>query len=238
MRRNILVPILLFLAVAAFAQQTVIEKVWTTSSSSTGLSLIDSRINQLVTKLGNHHYRNEVRKLNALFNKTHNRFLHTYTQYTGIEELANGRYDCLTATSLFADILTRAGYKYNIIETNYHIFIMVNTDDGDVILETTNRFSGFISDKEQIAKTVGEYQKNILKSATASHYQYSFSLYKTVDVDQLAGLLYFNQAVKAFNAEKWDECSEKLSAAAQSTDSPQVAVLGALLRQQRYFSGR
>ncbi len=89
---------------------------------------------------------------------------------------------------------------------------MVKTSDGDVLLETTDRIGGFIDDEKRISKVIADYRKN-------------FSLFVTVDVDQLPGLLYFNQAVKAFNAAKWDECSEKLSAAATKTNSPQVAAL-------------
>jgi hypothetical protein len=237
MKRAILVGILYSITVASLAQ-TVIEKAWSTSASPEGLQQIDTRINELVTDLNNHHYRTDIRKLNALFVKTHNRFLYTYDQYSGIEGLLKGHYDCLTATSLFADILSRTGYSYNIIETNYHIFIMVNTKDGDVLLETTDRVNGFISDEARMTSVIEQYKKNTLEGSTPSQHQYSFSLFKTVDVDQLTGLLYFNQAVKAFNAEKWDECSAKLSAAAMNTNSPHVAELTELLHRQPYFSGR
>jgi hypothetical protein len=224
MRRALLIGILYSITLVSLAQ-TVIEKAWSTSASSEGLQQIDTRINRLVTKLNNHHYNTDLDKLHALFTKTHAGFLHSYVQYTGIEELAKGRYDCLTATSLFADILSRTGYKYKIIETNSHIFIMVKTSGGDVLLETTDRMGGFISDEKSICKVISDYRRN-------------YSLFLTVDVDQLPGLLYFNQAVKAFNAAKWDECSEKLSAAATKTNSPQVAALAELLHRQPFSHGR
>jgi hypothetical protein len=237
MKRALLIGLLYSIALVSLAQ-TVIEKAWTTSASNEGLQLIDTRINELVTDINKHHYRNEVRKLNTLFIKTHNRFLYTYDKYAGIEGLVNGHYDCLTATSLFADILSRTGYRYSIVETNYHIFIMVNTKDGDVLLETTDRDNGFIDNQERMSKVLAQYRQNTLDTSTPQQYQYTFSLFKKVDVDQLPGLLYFNQAVKAFNAEKWDECSEKLSAAAMTTNSPHVAELTELLHRQPYFSGR
>lgn len=211
------------------AQGSILEKVWTTSSTREGFQEVNTRVNKLVSKVGKRHYRNDVRKLYALFMKTHERFLHNYVQYTGIETLAQGRYDCLTATSLFADVLSKAGYRYSIIETNYHIFIMVNTKDGDVLLETTDRLGGFINDEKKMNAVVAEYKKNLLASATSSHYQYSFSLYRPVNTDQLVGLLYFNQAVNAFNRERWNECSEKLTVASQSTNSPRIAELADLL---------
>src|ERR1044071_1960546 len=102
MKRALLIGFLYSITAAALAQ-TVIEKAWSTSASTEGLQQIDTSINTLVTKLNNHHYRTDLHKLHALFTKTHTTFLHSYVQYTGIEELASGRYDCLTATSLFAD---------------------------------------------------------------------------------------------------------------------------------------
>lgn len=230
MKRALLIGLLYLITLAALAQ-TVIEKAWTTSTSPEGLQQIDTRINQLVTDLNKHHYSNDVRKLNALFTKTHNRFLDTYDRYAGIEGLVNGHYDCLTATSLFADILSRTGFNYNIIETNYHIFIMVDTKDGDVLLETTDRFNGFISNAVRMNEVLAQYRQNTLDASIPQQYKYTFSLFKKVDVDQLPGLLYINQAVKAFNAEKWDECSEKLTAAAMTTNSPHVAELTELLRR-------
>ncbi|HMJ69494.1 MAG TPA: hypothetical protein VK508_11380 [Cyclobacteriaceae bacterium] len=232
MKRVILMVVCLSAALVCRAQTTVLKKVWATSTSGEGLQRVETRVGKLVSQLEKRHYRNDVRKLHALFTKTHNRFLHSYVQYTGIDQLAKGRYDCLTATSLFADILTRSGFSYNIIETNYHIFIVVNTKDGDVVLETTDRLGGFVNDEKKKDGMIAEYKKNILASATPSHHQYSFSLYQPVSTDQLAGLLYFNQAVNAFNAGKWEECSEKLSAATLTTNSPRIADLTAMLRQQ------
>ncbi|MEI9919249.1 MAG: hypothetical protein WDO14_10675 [Bacteroidota bacterium] len=224
MKRILLIGILYSITAVSIAQ-TVIEKVWTTGPTVDGLQELDTRINKLVASLEKHHYRTDKRKLQALFLKTHGTFLHSYVQYTGIEGLAKGRYDCLTATSLFADILTRVGYDFKIVETNYHIFVMVNTSEGEVLLETTDKLGGFIDDEKRMIKVIEQYKKNV-------------SLYTTVNIDELPGLLYFNQAVKAFNAAKWDECSQKLSAAAKKTNSPQIAELAAMLHRQPYFSGR
>lgn len=233
-----LVVIAAFFSGVAFAsaQPTVLEKVWRTSLSPEGYQEVNTRVDRLVTEVSQHQYRNEVRKLRDLFKKTHARFLHSYVRYTNIEGLVKGRYDCLTATSLFADILAKSGYKYNIIETNYHIFIVVNTSEGDVVLETTDRFAGFIDDEKKKNAMIAEYKKNALTWATPAHRQYNFSMYQPVSTDQLAGLLYFNQAVNAFNDHKWLECSNKLSASSSTTSFARVAQLAAMLYQSVAFS--
>jgi hypothetical protein len=230
-KRVLMIAVCMSVAALASGQSTVLEKVWTTSCSAEGYQEINTRVDRLVSEVGQRHYRGEIRKLHDLFKKTHARFLHSYVRYTGIEGLAKGRYDCLTATSLFADILAKSGYEYNIIETNYHIFIVVNTTDGDVVLETTDRFGGFIDDERKKNEMIAEYKKNVLTWATPSHLQYNFRLYQPVNTDQLAGLLYFNQAVNAFNNHKWLECSDKLSASSGTTSYARVAQLAAVLCQ-------
>jgi len=232
MRRVLLIAILYSMALAALAQSTIIELAWTTSPSKEGLEKLDTRIEKLVTGIQEKRYRNDQHKLYDLFKKTHTTFLYQYSQYSDIDELADGKYDCLTATTLFADVLSRADFEHDIIETNYHIFIVVKTREGDVILETTDRVNGFINDKKKVTAQIAAYRKNVLERATSSHHQYSFSLYQPVNTDQLKGLLYFNQAVKAFNAGDWAKCSEKLSAAARNINSPRIAELSSLLNQQ------
>jgi len=229
MKRVLVMLIFLSLAFVSRAQTTVLEKVWATSQSEEGLEEMNARVDRLVTALERRHYRSDYHKLYALFMKTQSRFLHNYVQYTGIENLSSGRYDCLTATSLFADILNKSGFRYNIIETNYHIFIVVNTSKGDVILETTDRLGGFIDNEKKANAVISKYKKNLLASASPTHYEYTFSLYRQVSTDQLVGLLYFNQAVNAFNGKRWNECSEKLTAAKQTTDSPRIVELLSLL---------
>jgi hypothetical protein len=234
MKRVVLTILFCTLTIIGFGQcPTVLENVWTTSKTEEGLEEINTRVDKLVSKVSKHHSKNDIRKLYALFMKTHSQFLHTYVKYTGIEELAKGRYDCLTATSLFAHILTKSGFAFEIVETNYHIFLLVNTSDGEVVLETTDRLGGFVNDKMKINARLADYRKNTLEAATSSDYQYSFSLFKTVDPAQLPGLLYFNQAVKAFNTQNWQECSEKLAAAAKTTDSPRIAELVQLVELQK-----
>ena len=220
---------LLSIGISGFSQSAVLEKVWRTSASTSGLAEMDMRVNRLVAEVSRHHYKSDIKKLNALFSKTHQRFLHSFVQYTGIEELNKGRFNCLTATTLFADILTKSGYKYTIIETNYHIFVVVNTTDGDVILETTDRFGGFINDKKKMNKALAVYRENRLASATPLHHQYPFNIYQSVDTNELAGLLYFNQAVKAYNAHQWAQCSDQLSASSGKTNSPRIAELAIML---------
>ena len=211
------------------AHAQVLEKAFVSSVRTTELKKINNRVDRLLARVNARNTSHDIRALRSLFNKTHRTFLKSYVQYAGIEELAEGRFDCLTATSLFADVLTKQGYQFTMIETNYHIFILVTTSEGDVVIETTDRFGGFVTDEKRVKSMIANYRSNALASATSAHYKYSFSLYQSVTPDQLAGLLFFNQAVKAFNDRKWVECSDKLEMSALNNPSPRVNELASVL---------
>jgi hypothetical protein len=221
--------IFLLSSMAGLANAQVLERAFASSSHVSELGTLNTRVDKMLRDVNFRNESGDISKLRTIFNKTHRRFLKSYIQYSGIEELTAGRFDCLTATSLFADILTKEGYEYTMIETNYHIFIVVNTNEGDVVLETTDRFGGFISDRKKVERVLSAYRGNVLASATPSHFQYSFSLYQSVSADQLASLLFFNQAVKAFNNHNWVECSEKLEMSSSKNQSPRISELATVL---------
>jgi len=130
-------------------------------------------------------------------------------------------------------VLSEFNFDYTIIETNYHIFIIVHSSSGDVLLETTDRFNGFVQDKNEIEKRIGSYKKNLIASSGngKSYFRYSFDLYKKVNPSQLPGLLHFNQAVNAFNKHDWLACADELVLSESKYYSPRVSELALLLVQ-------
>jgi len=176
---------------------------------------------------------NESRQLRKIFKGLHTEFLKKYTSHSDFNEIfTTGNYDCLTATALFSTVLDQFHYSYEIIETNYHIFLLVKTSKGDVMIESTDAFGGLIADKRFIRERVAEYKKNI-PVATSSGYvfQYPFSLFQKISKSNLNGLLYFNQAVKAYNHHDWEACSVLLEKANAFYSSPRCLALKSLLTQ-------
>lgn len=145
--------------------------------------------------------------LAKVFRKVQTAYLKKYEAYAAVNELfSKGNYDCLTATALYSEVLSKLGYTFQIIETNYHIFILVDTEDQRVLLETTDRVRGFVTNSKEIEKRTAGYRKNELVSSSSSEtyrYQYRCELYQAVSVENLSGLLVFNQAVKAYNGGDW-----------------------------------
>ncbi len=164
----------------------------------------------------------DVALLKKAFHRTQKSFLDRYVAYSGFSEIFDGRYDCLTATAMFSLVLNRLQFDFHVVETNYHIFLVVKTSAGDVLLETTDRFDGFVTNPKDIEKRIGAYRKSITTGEADNVYHYSCNLYREVDADKLPGLLLFNQAVKAYNAGKLESCGELLIKSKAIYNTPRI----------------
>ncbi len=170
-----------------------------------------------LTKLGDRRgsSSNDVKFLETTFYKTHRQWLRHFNEHSGFTALVNtGDYNCLTATAFYALILDYFRFDYKIIETNYHIFLLINTSAGHVLLETTDPAEGFIEDASKIQARINEYSKNnIPKDNTDQYFKFQTQLYNEVNAEQLVGLLHYNLAVQAYNAGKDNLAIEHLEKA-------------------------
>ena len=168
--------------------------------------------------------KSDIKFLRSLVWESHKRFLKTYKPYSQFDELfENGQYDCLTGTAFFSLVLESLQFQYSIIETNYHIFMMIETDKGNVLLETTDRIFGLKTHASEIQNCLSQYKENVLTASTSrakNFYKYQLNLFQQVKSPQLEGLLYFNQAVVAFNNHEWVLCVDKLGKARSNYDNP------------------
>lgn len=214
------VVLIFFLPLWVFAQEEgygVIHALSGSPVSSKNSSLLTTpfpELAKLTTRLAHKQDRFKSDKdfLSYLFTQTHQRLLKNYSDNSSYEELiTKGDYNCLTGTTAYALLLEHFGFTYSIIETNYHIFLMVSTESGSVLLETTDPLHGFTDRDEDIQKRIAAYKENKLVTSRQDQYYFSFSLYREVTLRELEGLLYYNASVRAFNANKFDEAITALS---------------------------
>lgn len=148
-----------------------------------------------------------------IFEKTHQRFLKNYTAYASLDEtFDNGSYNCLTGTILFSLLLHHYHIEHQVIETNYHIFILAETAEGQVLLETTDPMNGFVTDGNDIESRISSYRQNLIQNqeSTKSYYKFRFEIYNEVSLDELRGLAHYNNAVSAFNQRQLSEAVQNL----------------------------
>lgn len=139
--------------------------------------------------------------LQHIFTKTHHRFLRHYTNYCTFRELVeDGVYNCLTGTALYALILDHLNINYKITETNYHIFVIIETGHGNVLFEATDPINGFVDSPLAVAKRIESYCNIKPDVGDKTCYRYHANIYNTVNMEQLVGLMYYNLSVNAYNS--------------------------------------
>ncbi len=176
-------------------------------------------------------FRDDRAFLEHVFIKTHQKFLKDYEQYASFSELFDGgKYNCLTGTTAYALLLDHFDIEYSVIETNYHIFLTASTNNGQVLIEATDPSNGFITDQRKIQKRIKTYRENEIQTSAKKLYQYSFDLYNEVDLNELAGLLYYNHAVENFNRHKYQSAIDQLDLAFALYDSPRIEELSRVIQ--------
>ena len=209
MKRGGFIGIILLLTGAAFASgadngfpvDTYLKSFLTSNDcKSKSVSAFDAFLTKLDKKYNP--AKNETAFVRSVFNKTHQKFLRRFAAYATLDEtFETGSYNCLTGTILLSLSLHHFNIRHQVIETNYHIFILAETKDGQILLEATDPLNGFVSDQHDIEARITTYKQNQIQAQNAnkSYYRFSFELYNTVSIDELRGLVFYNKAVDSFN---------------------------------------
>lgn len=184
--------------------QTKLEYYLAAYSHADGTSASTAKISDFVQKMEGKKKSAGTQKefLSVLFSKTHRQFLRSYTDYASFgETLKTGSYNCLTGTALYALILDHLQINYQIIETNYHIFLLAGSGNENVLIEATDPKDGFVTDPARIHERITLYKQNTVERSGASktYYKYESELYNEVNLDEMLGLLHYNLSIVAYN---------------------------------------
>jgi hypothetical protein len=126
------------------------------------------------------------------------KFQVSYTQWPTLSETLNeGQFNCLTVSVLYALLFEDLGIPYKLIETNYHTFILVQTQKRQLLIEPTDP-EGFYSNRANIGYMLERYRNdNAVASASGEfHQQRGLQLFDEVSLQQAIGLLHYNRAVE------------------------------------------
>lgn len=152
--------------------------------------------------------------LEYLFFKTHRRYLKHYDRSAAFNDLfGKGNYNCLSATAFYVLLLEKLDYDYTIRETEFHIYILIDTANDQYLLETTDPLAGFVNGKHLIQKRIYDYKANITGQGSEKerYYRFNARVDNCVSKYQLAGLLYYNEAINYYNERKFEKCLDTLS---------------------------
>lgn len=177
------------------------------SENTIALEKLNSSLEVLNKKHGQ--YKKEKDFVEYLYAYTHRKILKKYDQYASLAEtLTKGTYDCLTATAVYSIFLNELQIPHAIVETNYHIYILVYPEtQSEILIETTNPISGFIDDPEEISALKESYRK-ANSELEEGQLDMDIDIEHRLEGKELIGLLYYNQSVKEFNNGNWQKAEE------------------------------
>ena len=160
--------------------------------------------------------------LRIIFQKTHQRLLKDYTQHSSFADLLeSGAYDCVSGSAALGLLLDRYGYAYEVVETDYHVFIQVSLDGKTIILESTLPVGGMITTSSAVSDYLGAYlhegkpvARNINEGLAGAKVDTSDnSIFRKVNLAELAGLQHYNEAIVHFNQQEYRQAIDLLSKA-------------------------
>ncbi|UXX80951.1 hypothetical protein N7E81_07540 [Reichenbachiella carrageenanivorans] len=156
-------------------------------------------------------YKSDAAFLKHVFYTVHRKMLGEYEQYVTFSEIfkKEKKYDCVTGTAMFALVLDELGVSYEVHETDYHVYLVAFAGGKEYLFESTDPLNGFAWEPKEIAERrmfVNEesirINTKLAMSGLASDdvdLQGATYIDNVVDLRQLAGLHYYNQALKHFN---------------------------------------
>lgn len=206
-------------------------------------SLSDEKWTQLIADLDKKFDRKgtHLNVLRNIFEKSHQQLFKTYEQHSTFNDMLDeGKYDCVSASAALALLLDRYGFVYKVVETDYHVFIVVNHEENDIILESTLPIGGMITAPTEVASYLEGYKadesvqlKSINQRLGAPKVDLSDNaIFRKVNLTQLAGLQYYNDAISLFNEQSFDKASTQLKKALKLYNSERIEGLKALAEEQ------
>jgi hypothetical protein len=180
--------------------------------SSEALDRLHSSLTYLHKK--KQQYNNQENFAEYLYFYVHKKYLKKYKKYTSFAETVdNGTYDCLTGTALYSLFLSELDIGHSIVETNYHIYILINPGSGkEILLESTDPHYGFVTDQKKIARLKKEYvAENDQKREVLV--QFNIDINHRLKDKEIIGLLFYNQSIRNINLGLYDRARDCASQA-------------------------
>lgn len=150
----------------------------------------------------------EVKLMKELHRKIHDRFLDHYKLVSPFNEIfETGQYNCVSATALFALVLEELNIPYNIQELPNHVYIMAYPETKAISVEMTAlRDAYYLPARKDVSRAVRILLELELTTMDEINQQGELHVYNrvyntnsVVDLKQLAGIQYFNEAITAAN---------------------------------------
>lgn len=171
----------------------------------------DKLVSKLHKRANKWKYKADEKLLEEIYFSAHQSILSRYEEHAYFSKtLQDGVYDCVTGSGLYALLLDEFGFEYQIIETEAHVYIKGMVGNTPFILESTFPVEGLIIGDEM----VGAFEQKFITNANSftldpvylgkiTEESPSKGVYTVIGLRELAGLQYYNDAIKKFNEEDY-----------------------------------
>lgn len=183
--------------------------------------------------------------LRIIFQKTHQRLLKNYRQHSTFSNLLEkGSYDCVSGSAALGLLLERYGYSFDVVETDYHVFIQVYLAGKTLILESTVQVGGMITSSSEVNKYLAAYltegvpaARDISEGLAGTKVDFTDNtIFRKVSLNELAGLQHYNEAIVHFNTQNYKQAINLLSKAYTYYPSERIEGLKELSIDLAYHS--
>ena len=183
--------------------------------------------------------------LRVIFQKTHQRLLKNYRQHSTFSNLLDkGSYDCVSGSAALGLLLERYGYSFDVVETDYHVFIQVYLAGKTLILESTLPVGGMITSTSGVRNYLAAYlsegvpvARDISEGLAGTKVDFTDNtIFRKVSLNELAGLQHYNEAIVHFNTQNYKQAIDLLSKAYTYYPSERIEGLKTLSIDLAYHS--
>jgi hypothetical protein len=183
--------------------------------------------------------------LRVIFQKTHQRLLKNYRQHSTFSNMLDqGAYDCVSGSAALGLLLERYGYSFDVVETDYHVFIQVYLEGKTLILESTLPVGGMITAPSAVTNYLAAYlsegapvARNISEGLAGTKINsFDNTIFRKVNLSELAGLQHYNEAIVHFNKQNYKQAIDLLTKAYARYPSERIEGLKALSINLAYHS--
>ena len=174
------------------------------------------------------------KKLKILYKTVQDEFLEKYTEDAYFNDIfENGNFNCVTASALYAILLSRLNIPYVIKEMPDHVYLIADPDHTGFLIESTLPTKGVVAFDDKFKSSyieflynnkiisADEYMNTSLEELFASHYTSD----KTVTLTQLAGIHYYNKGAVLYNKAMYSESLKNYEKAQLLYDSDVIAYM-------------
>lgn len=151
------------------------------------------------------------KKAKVIFERLHRNVLRRYDEDAQLTDLANGRFNCVTGTTLFLLAAQRHGLPVEIHVTPIHVYAVADPAGETLRIEITDPKDGFDfdDDREDVIEHLLAYKlitpEELALEGEDAMYRSFVENEWTIEPEALVGIVYYNQAAIHLQAEEYAE---------------------------------